>query len=84
MLEILAIYSSHHDVVLSGLLEKLWQTRNESKLLGYLREIFLARSILKATPLKFLLMRCLLRRGYIRWQLVLGIEIVISIAGVVT
>jgi hypothetical protein len=66
MLMILAIYSCYHNVVLSSLLEKLWQTRNESKLLGYLRQIFLARSILKTTPLKFLLMRCLLRRWDIR------------------
>lgn len=71
--------SRHQNVVLGCLLEKLWQAWYESKLLGYLREIFLAGGVLKTTPLELLLMRCLLRRWHIRRQLTLIVEIIISV-----
>lgn len=76
---ILGIWGRHHYVVLGCLLEKLRQARNKSKLLGNLRQIFLTRGVLEATPLEFLLMRCLLWRGHIRWHLTLVVVIVISV-----
>ncbi len=79
LMMILGIWCRHHNVVLGCLLEKLGQARNESKLLGNLRQIFLARGVLETTPLEFLLMRSLLRRRHIGWHLTLVVVIVISV-----